>query len=529
MTAVGAGSAGSMPKPCPEHGAPDDPAHRYCEVCGRELERVPVGEVTGPSGGTSTATGSSAPAESSRSGTATASGRAEVSGPVGSAESTELLRQVDISGPTSLSRLEALAGPTGSAGASSAPSVAQGRPGELAGSVPPAPPSGVPGWGPPAQPTAPAGPENPAVHPPPAAPPGWAGPTTPLTPPGWAGPSAPPAPPGWTGPAGSAGGAATPGTFAVGVPAVPTGPLGPSGSWLSSRAVGQPCPSCGTPPSGDSGHCDHCGRRSSVGRDRADLDLGAVAAVTDRARRRRNEDAVAVGRLGPAIAAVVCDGVSTSLRADLAAHGAAEAALATMLSALGSGAAPPDAVVASGRAGAEAARATALQDDGQVPPSCTFVAAIVTAGSVTVGWIGDSRAYWLGPDGAVHEAVCLTVDDSVVGQIRAGRPVPPGAEQDPTSKALIRWLGADSGDTDPQVVTFQPGRPGRLVICSDGLSHYLPNAGALAARVPGPGGGTPIAIAQDLTRFAAEAGGHDNIAVAVLPFPPAGGMPGAGT
>ncbi|GAA3750564.1 hypothetical protein GCM10022225_38560 [Plantactinospora mayteni] len=265
-----------------------------------------------------------------------------------------------------------------------------------------------------------------------------------------------------------------------------------------------------------------------MGRDRADLDLGAVAAVTDRARRRRNEDAVTVGRLGQTIAAVVCDGVSTSLRADLAAHAAAEAALAAILAALGNGAAAPDAVLASGPAAALAARATAVEDDGQVPPSCTFVAAVVTAGSVTVGWIGDSRAYWLGPDGAVHEAVCLTVDDSVVGQIRAGRPVPPGAEQDPTSKALIRWLGADSSDAEPQVVTFQPGRPGRLVICSDGLSHYLPNAGALAARVPGPSGATPIAIAQDLTRFAVEAGGHDNIAVAVLPFPPTGGSAGAG-
>ncbi|MFC6015784.1 PP2C family protein-serine/threonine phosphatase [Plantactinospora solaniradicis] len=311
--------------------------------------------------------------------------------------------------------------------------------------------------------------------------------------------------------------------------AAPQGQLGtgaPTGPWLSSRAVGQPCPGCGTPPSGNPGHCDHCGRRWLVGRDRADLDLGPVAAVTDKARRRRNEDAVAIGRLGQTIAAVVCDGVSTSLRADVAAHAATEAGLTAMLSALSAGAGAPDAIMASGRAAAAAARATAASDDGQVPPSCTFVCAVVTIGSVTVGWIGDSRAYWLGPDGAVDEAVCLTIDDSVVGQIRAGRPVPPGAELDPTSKALIRWLGADSSDAEPQVVTFQPNRPGRLVLCSDGLSHYLPNPAALAARVPGPGGAAPIAIARDLTRFAVEAGGHDNVAVAVLPFPPVVGPGG---
>ncbi|MDW5330217.1 protein phosphatase 2C domain-containing protein [Plantactinospora sp. KLBMP9567] len=648
MTAVGAGAAGSMPKPCPEHGAPDDPAHRYCEVCGRELERVPLGEATGSSGWAAPATGSFAPAESPRSAGPTPTGRIEASGSVEVPESTELLRLADLSGPTALSRLEALAGPTGSSrpsGSSSTgsssptgPSAPSGLPaaagcdGALAPAPPTAPdwradpggqpattswsgasgvaavppasrgaatPSGAPGWGAPtpfgvqsqpgerggfvpqaahpgaagraapAQPDAPVGPENQAGYPPPPGPPGWSGPPVPPAPPGrtavpappvpsgwtgarapsapsgwpgvpappapsgWTGAPAPSAPSGWTGPAAPAGSSAWTGAApspgpAAGLPAAPADPGSPPGSWLSSRAVGQPCPGCGTPPSGDSGHCDHCGRRSSVGRDRADLDLGAVAAVTDRARRRRNEDAVTVGRLGQTIAAVVCDGVSTSLRADLAAHAAAEVALATMLSALGNGAAAPDAVLASGRAAATAARATALHDDGQVPPSCTFVAAVVTGGSVTVGWIGDSRAYWLGPDGAVQEAVCLTVDDSVVGQIRAGRPVPPGAEQDPTSKALIRWLGADSSDAEPQVVTFQPGRPGRLVICSDGLSHYLPNAAALAARVPGPGGATPIAIAQDLTRFAAEAGGHDNIAVAVLPFPPAAVSGGAG-
>ncbi|MEE6263248.1 PP2C family protein-serine/threonine phosphatase [Plantactinospora sonchi] len=273
-------------------------------------------------------------------------------------------------------------------------------------------------------------------------------------------------------------------------------------------------------PSGNPGHCARCGQRWNVGRDRADLDLGTVAAVTDRARRRRNEDAIAVGRLGRATVAVVCDGVSTSLRADIAAHAAAENGLAAMLSALAGGLGAAETMVTGGRAAAAAARATATADDGQVPPSCTYVAAVVTVGSVTVGWIGDSRAYWLGPDGSVEDAALLTIDDSVVGQIQAGRPVPPGAEQDPTSRALVRWLGADSKDAEPQVVTFQPTRPGRLVLCSDGLSHYLGDPKALAVRVPGPGGAAPIAVARDLTRFAVESGGHDNVAVAVLPFPP---------
>jgi len=115
----------------------------------------------------------------------------------------------------------------------------------------------------------------------------------------------------------------------------------------------------------------------------------------------------------------------------------------------------------------------------------------------------------------------------VVGRIRAGRPVPPGAELHPTSRALVRWLGADSTDTEPEVVAFQPTRAGRLVLCTDGLSHYLPDPASLAVRVPGPTGATPLAIARDLTGFAVASGGHDNVAVAVLPFPPVARQAGA--
>ena len=310
----------------------------------------------------------------------------------------------------------------------------------------------------------------------------------------------------------AAGSGAAPAVVSVASPA-PTGATGvPAPPWLSSRLVGVPCTACGSPVTGRSGKCEHCGGHVPAGRDRADLDLGAVAAVTDRARRRRNEDAVAIGRNARAIAAVICDGVSTSLRSDAAAHAGAEAGLTAILSALAAGASGAEATLAAGRAAAGAVWATAHADDGQVPPSCTYVSGIVTADGVTIGWIGDSRAYWVAQDGTT---TCLTIDDSVVARINAGRPVPPGAELDPTSRALVRWLGADSADADPEVVTFQPDRPGTLVLCSDGLSHYLRDPTALAARTAA---GSPIVVAQELTRFAVESGGHDNVAVAVLPL-----------
>jgi serine/threonine protein phosphatase PrpC len=288
-------------------------------------------------------------------------------------------------------------------------------------------------------------------------------------------------------------------------------------AWLSSRAPADGCAGCGSGVvTGIGDYCDHCGRRRSAGRDRAELALTGVAAVTDRARRRRNEDAVAVSRLAGATLAVVCDGVSTSRRADSAAQAAAEAGIEVLRGAVAGGTRAAQATTLAAAAAAGAARAAARPDDGDSPPSCTYVSAIVESETVTIGWIGDSRAYWLS---AAGDSACLSVDDSVAGQVAAGRPVPPNAGDDPTSRALIRWLGADSDDVAPQVVTLRPGHPGRVLLCSDGLHHYLAEPDALALVAPGLDT-LPLDVARTLTRIALEAGGHDNIAVAVLPFPP---------
>jgi len=288
-----------------------------------------------------------------------------------------------------------------------------------------------------------------------------------------------------------------------------------STTWLSSRTTGTACAACDTAYAGGEAYCDHCGRRRPIGRAHAELALGGAAGVTDRGQRRRgNEDALAIGRTGSAGAAVVCDGVSTSIHADTAAHDAAEAGIAALLAALAHGTDPAKATLEGARAAAAAARATAGPDAGNSPPSCTYVSGVVTAEAVTVGWIGDSRAYWLGPDPA-----CLTVDDSVAGQLAAGRPLPPALDADPESRALIRWLGADSDDPEAQVVSLRPAGPGRLLLCSDGLHDYLSDPAALAAE----SAGELIDVARHLTAIAVNGGGHDNITVAVLSYPPPGG------
>ena len=77
------------------------------------------------------------------------------------------------------------------------------------------------------------------------------------------------------------------------------------------------------------------------GRDHEELNLGSVAGVTDRGvRHERNEDALALATIdapgGPAVVAVVCDGVSSADRPDEASLAAARAAVQKL-----SGAAKP--------------------------------------------------------------------------------------------------------------------------------------------------------------------------------------------
>jgi serine/threonine protein phosphatase PrpC len=283
------------------------------------------------------------------------------------------------------------------------------------------------------------------------------------------------------------------------------------GSWVSSARPSGACGGCGGTSFGIEGYCDDCGQLRGAAPDHSELELGPAAAVTDRGRRHhRNEDAVALAALADTIIAIVCDGVSSSSRPDTASTSAVDAAAAAMVGALTRKASAADAI----RMGTQAAQAAAVlaagPQPGSNPPASTFVCAVVAPDSVTIGWVGDSRAYWL-PDGD-GEPTCLTVDDSVAG-LAAARGVevgglPPGA--------LVRWLGADATDTIPHLRTFVPAGSGRVLVCSDGLFKYRPEPAALAATTPHD---RPLQTVQALVRFALDAGGADNISAAILPVP----------
>lgn len=255
--------------------------------------------------------------------------------------------------------------------------------------------------------------------------------------------------------------------------------------------------------------------------DRSHVDLGVVAAVTDRGKlHARNEDAMALRLTEAGAVLVVCDGVSTSDNPDVAAHDAVERAADLLAEKLAAGADPG---VATTAAVVEAAKAVADLADTQCldrAPACTFVSAVINSETVTIGWIGDSRAYWLADPDSTVESRCLTTDDSwAIAMVAAGLGDYETLAADPRAHALTAWLGADASEISPHVVSVPVSAPGVVLVCTDGLWNYLDTADAMAAAALPTALSDPIGAAHALADLALDAGGHDNITVAIAPVP----------
>jgi len=117
-----------------------------------------------------------------------------------------------------------------------------------------------------------------------------------------------------------------------------------------------------------------------------------------------------------------------------------------------------------------------LQEAGQNPEfkgmGSTIVVVAVEDDQFSVAHVGDSRAYIL-REGALQ---LLTNDHSLVmEQVRRGLLTREDAEKSTDQNVILRSLGAeDSVDPDLADHAFQPGDV--LLLCSDGLSHFVKDA-----------------------------------------------------
>lgn len=308
--------------------------------------------------------------------------------------------------------------------------------------------------------------------------------------------------------------------------AIPRAAPAPSGQDVPEG----PCSDCGNETYAD-GYCTACGTRRTEP-DRDEAQLGEVALVTDRGREHgRNEDAAAAGIVacssfpepGYAIAVAICDGISASRDAHRAAVAASKAGVDAMLAALVGSRKARSAVLAGLADAAKAAAATAKGANPSTAPSCTYTAATIVPThqgtvQITVGNVGDSRVYWLPEPPATAQQ--LTVDDSLAQElITAGAPADSEAVQR-GAHTLTRWLGADADAeakpwSESSVHTITAVGPGSLLMCTDGLWNYLPDAADIVRFFTGT---DAAATARALTEHALTAGGHDNITVAVIPI-----------
>jgi serine/threonine protein phosphatase PrpC len=104
--------------------------------------------------------------------------------------------------------------------------------------------------------------------------------------------------------------------------------------------------------------------------------------------------------------------------------------------------------------------------------------------------------------------------------IALGTP-PAVAMLDPKAHAITAWLGADAGPVRARTGTYRPTAAGHLVLCSDGLWNYLTDASDFADAVRAKLHDSDLlGASRALTAFANDAGGADNITVALIPVPP---------
>jgi protein phosphatase len=148
-------------------------------------------------------------------------------------------------------------------------------------------------------------------------------------------------------------------------------------------------------------------------------------------------------------------------------------------------------------------------DSGFSGMGTTVTAALLTGGRVTIGHVGDSRAYRI-RNGELEQ---LTDDHSLVGDLmRSGRLTPEEADAHPQRSVITRALGTDPEvDVDTLTVEATPGD--LFLLCSDGLTTMVADDDILGILAAAP---TLDDAARTLVRAANTGGGEDNVTVVLF-------------
>lgn len=238
-----------------------------------------------------------------------------------------------------------------------------------------------------------------------------------------------------------------------------------------------------------------------------------------------NQDCLAIATKGPLCLLAVCDGISTAnagsgdVASSIACHMIAslwEQALPRLVSA-----GPAEvrefldrALRQANTAVCEAAlRFAGGNLEGRVPMGTTCTVAVVHGNWVSMAWLGDSRAYLVGPYGAS----LLTADENQAGERLRAWHLGFVDHWDPAGFALVGYLGHFNELMRPEGLSahhlsFTMLSGESLVMCSDGVTDYVGEthpevAAALSDVVTGE---DPDEAARRLLARANRGGGGDN-------------------
>jgi serine/threonine protein phosphatase PrpC len=233
------------------------------------------------------------------------------------------------------------------------------------------------------------------------------------------------------------------------------------------------------------------------------MKLGDRAGRTDAGRkRRRNEDAFV---LEPPVFAVA-DGMGGAQAGEVASRLAAAAFRefheADQLE-------PEERVRAIIQEANRRIYERAHQDAQASGMGTTITAALLESGLVSLGHVGDSRAYRV-REGRLEQ---LTEDHSLVADLmRSGRLTPEEAEAHPQRSVITRALGTDP-EVDVDTFTVEAGPGDIFLLCSDGLTSMVADEDILELIA---GSGSLEEAAKALVKAANRSGGEDNITVVLF-------------
>lgn len=192
------------------------------------------------------------------------------------------------------------------------------------------------------------------------------------------------------------------------------------------------------------------------------MSVGAYAGATDTGRkRRRNEDSYVIA---PPLFAVA-DGMGGAQAGEIASKLAAAALEDTDPGSLSG----EDRVMSLIQEANRRVYERSNEDPSASGMGTTITVALVEDAGVTIGHVGDSRAYRY-RDGSIEQ---ITEDHSLVNELmKSGKLSPEEAETHPQRSVITRALGTDP-DVDVDSFTVETQTGDVFLLCSDGLTTMV--------------------------------------------------------